>query len=160
MTRHTVQGLDEPTTQKVLDVLEPRLASLVDLQLTLKHIHWNVTGPNFVSVHEMLDPQTEMVRLATDALAERIATLGGTPVGTPGHVVQTRTWDEYDLGTADAMDHLAKLNAVYDGVIGDHRAAREAVADLDPVTEGLLVDQLTELEMAQWFVRSHLGSAR
>lgn len=160
MTRHTLQGLDEPTTQKVLDVLEPRLASLVDLQLTLKHIHWNVTGPNFVAVHEMLDPQTETVRLATDALAERIATLGGTPVGTPGHVVETRTWDEYDLGTADAMDHLAKLNAVYDGVIGDHRAAREAVADLDPVTEGLLVDQLAELEMAQWFVRSHLGTGR
>lgn len=157
MSRHTLRGLDEPTTQKLLDVLEPRLASLVDLQLTLKHIHWNVTGPNFVAIHEMLDPQTEMVRLATDALAERIATLGGTPVGTPGHVVEVRTWDEYDLGTADAMDHLAKLDAVYDGVIGDHRAARDAVADLDPVTEGVLVDQLAELEMAQWFVRSHLG---
>lgn len=157
MSRQTLKGLDEPTTQKVLDVLEPRLASLVDLQLTLKHIHWNVTGPNFVAIHEMLDPQTEMVRLATDALAERIATLGGTPVGTPGHVVEVRTWDEYDLGTADAMDHLAKLDAVYDGIIGDHRAARDAVADLDPVTEGLLVDQLAELEMAQWFVRSHLG---
>jgi starvation-inducible DNA-binding protein len=157
MSRQTLKGLDEPTTQKVLDVLEPRLASLVDLQLTLKHIHWNVTGPNFVAIHEMLDPQTEMVRLATDALAERIATMGGTPVGTPGHVVEVRTWDEYDLGTADAMDHLAKLDAVYDGIIGDHRAARDAVADLDPVTEGLLVDQLAELEMAQWFVRSHLG---
>lgn len=157
MSRQTLKGLDEPTTQKVLDVLEPRLASLVDLQLTLKHIHWNVTGPYFVAIHEMLDPQTEMVRLATDALAERIATLGGTPVGTPGHVVEVRTWDEYDLGTADAMDHLAKLDAVYDGVIGDHRAARDAVADLDPVTEGLLVDQLAELEMAQWFIRSHLG---
>jgi starvation-inducible DNA-binding protein len=116
-----------------------------------------VTGPNFVAIHEMLDPQTDMVRLATDALAERIATLGGTPVGTPGHVVEVRTWDEYDLGAADAMDHLAKLDAVYDGIIGDHRAARDAVADLDPVTEGLLVDQLAELEMAQWFVRSHLG---
>lgn len=157
LIRHTIQGLDEPTTQKVLDLLAPRLAALVDLQLTLKHIHWNVTGPNFIAVHEMLDPQTEAVRAATDALAERIATLGGTPVGTPGDVVETRTWDEYDLGTADAMDHLQKLDAVYDGVIGDHRAAREAVADLDPVTEDLLIGQLTMLEEAQWFVRGHLG---
>lgn len=157
MIRHTIEGLDESTSQKVIDLLAPRLAALVDLQLTLKHIHWNVTGPNFIAVHEMLDPQTEMVRGATDALAERIAMLGGTPVGTPGNVVETRTWDEYDLGTADAMDHLAKLDAVYDGVIGDHRDARSAVADLDPVTEDLLIAQLTGLEEAQWFVRAHLG---
>ena len=157
MIRHTIEGLDETTSRKVIDAVEPRLAALVDLQLTLKHIHWNVTGPNFIAVHEMLDPQTEMVREATDALAERIATLGGTPVGTPGNVVETRTWDEYDLGTADALDHLRKLDAVYDGVIGDHRAAREAVADLDPITEDLLIAQLGELEQAQWFVRAHIG---
>lgn len=160
MTRYTIKGLDEATTQKVLDILEPRLASLIDLQLTLKHIHWNVVGPNFVSVHEMLDPQTEMVRGATDDLAERIATLGGEPTGTPGHVVDIRTWEEYDLGIAETTDHLAKLDAVYDGIIDDHRAAREAVEDLDAVTEDILIEQLRELEMAQWFVRSHLGKAR
>ena len=157
MIRHTIEGLDEATSQKVVDALAPRLAALVDLQLTLKHIHWNVTGPNFIAVHEMLDPQADMVREATDALAERIATLGGTPVGTPGNVVETRTWSEYDLGTADAEAHLRKLDAVYDGVIGDHRAAREAVADLDPITEDLLIAQLGALEEAQWFVRAHLG---
>ncbi len=157
MIRHTIEGMDEATAQKVIDAVAPRLAALVDLQLTLKHIHWNVTGPNFIAVHEMLDPQTDVVRAATDALAERIATLGGTPVGTPGNVVETRTWDEYDLGTADAQDHLRKLDAVYSGVIGDHRAARDAVADLDPITEDLLISQLAELEEAQWFVRAHLG---
>lgn len=157
MIRHTIEGMDEATAQKVIDALAPRLAALLDLQLTLKHIHWNVTGPNFIAVHEMLDPQTEMVRAATDALAERIATLGGTPVGTPGNVVETRTWDEYDLGTADALDHLHKLDAVYGGIIGDHRDARTVVEDLDPISEDLLVQQLGELEEAQWFVRAHLG---
>lgn len=157
MIRHTIEGLDESTSQKVVDLLQPRLAALIDLHLTLKHIHWNVVGPNFVAVHEMLDPQTDTVRMASDAMAERIATLGGTPTGTPGHIVEVRTWDDYDLGTADAMDHLRKLAVVYDGVIGDHREAQQAVADLDPVTEDLLIGQLTELEMAQWFVRAHLG---
>lgn len=157
MTRYQIKGLEEAEAQKVIDVVQPRLTSLIDLQLTLKHIHWNVTGPNFVAVHEMLDPQTETVRAATDALAERIATLGGTPVGTPGHVVETRTWDEYTLGTADTEEHLRALDAVYDGIVGDHRDAVAAVADIDPVTEGLLLEQLEALEMAQWFVRAHLG---
>ena len=157
--RHTVKGLDEATSRKVVDELQQRLVALIDLQLTLKHVHWNVTGPNFIAVHEMLDPQTEMVREATDAMAERIATLGGTPNGTPGNVVATRTWEDYGIGTADAQTHLEQLVSVYDGIIEDHRNAREAVADLDPITEDLLIAQLGELEQAQWFVRAHLESA-
>ena len=34
---------------------------------------------NFIAVHEMLDPQVDTVRLQTDAVAERIATMGGEP---------------------------------------------------------------------------------
>lgn len=158
--RHTVPGLDEPTSQKVVDVIQQRLVALIDLQLTLKHVHWNVTGPNFIAVHEMLDPQTEVVRAATDALAERIATLGGTPNGLPGNLVASRTWEDYGIGTADTLQHLEQLVSVYDGVIGDHRDARTAVEDLDPVTEDLLIGQLNELEEAQWFVRAHLESGR
>jgi starvation-inducible DNA-binding protein len=157
--RHTVKGLDEPTSQKVVDVLQQRLVALVDLQLTLKHVHWNVTGPNFIAVHEMLDPQTELVRGATDEMAERIATLGGTPNGLPGNLVATRTWQDYGIGTAEAQEHLEQLVSVFDGVIEDHRNAREAIADLDPVTEDLLIAQLGQLEQAQWFVRAHLESS-
>src|SRR3712207_8342276 len=40
--------------------------------LTLKHIHWNVVGPHFIAVHEMIDPQVDAVRLMVDAIAERI----------------------------------------------------------------------------------------
>lgn len=157
--RHTVEGLDESTSQKVVDLLQQRLVALIDLQLTLKHIHWNVVGPNFIAVHEMLDPQTDMVRGATDDMAERIATLGGTPNGLPGNLTSTRTWDDYGLGTASVQDHLRALDAVYDGVISDHRDARDAIEDLDAISEDVLVEQLRGLELAQWFVRAHVESA-
>lgn len=157
--RYTVEGLDEGTTRKVVETLQERLVALIDLQLTLKHIHWNVTGPNFIAVHEMLDPQTDTVRGYTDDTAERIATLGGEPDGTPGTVVDVRTWDNYDKLQANAQEHLTALNAVYDGIIKDHRAARDMVEELDPISEDLLVEQLRGLEMAQWFVRSHLEHA-
>ena len=46
--------MDNDAAAKTIEALEKRLVALLDLQLTLKHIHWNVVGPNFIGVHEML----------------------------------------------------------------------------------------------------------
>ena len=35
-------------------------------------------------------------------VAERIATLGGSPVGTPGALVAARSWEDYSIGRDDA----------------------------------------------------------
>ena len=151
----TVPGLDTATGHAVADALQMRVHALNDLQLTLKHAHWNVVGPHFIGVHEMLDPQIDGVRAMVDALAERMSTLGVPPNGLPGALVAARTWDDYDLHRADTTAHLAALDLVYTGVIEDHRAAIEAVGD-DPVTEDILIGQTADLEQFQWFVRAHL----
>ena len=151
----TVPGLDTTTGHAVADALQMRVHALNDLALTLKHAHWNVVGPHFIGVHQMLDPQIDGVRGMVDVLAERMSTLGVPPNGLPGALVAARTWDDYDLRRADTAAHLAALDVVYTGVITDHRAAIEAVGD-DPVTEDLLVGQTGELEQYQWFVRAHL----
>ena len=119
-------------------------------------MHWNVVGPHFIAVHEMLDPQVDAVRLMVDTTAERISTLGGSPQGTPGAIVSGRTWDDYSLGRADTQEHLGALDLVYAGVIGSHRDAIESVGDVDPITEDMLIAQSAQLEQYQWFVRAHL----
>lgn len=151
----TVPGLDTTTGHAVADALQMRVHALNDLALTLKHAHWNVVGPHFIGVHEMLDPQIDGVRAMVDVLAERMSTLGVPPNGLPGALVAARTWDDYDLDRADTAAHLAALDLVYTGVIEDHRAAIEAVGD-DPVTEDILIGQTGDLEQYQWFVRAHL----
>ncbi len=156
---HSVPGLDEGRAMQVVSVLEERLVALLDLQLVLKHIHWNVVGPNFISVHEMLDVEVEKVRDSGDAVAERIRTLGGTPRGTVGSIASGRTWADYPLDRALAMLHLEELDKVYDGVISDHRKAMAMVSDLDPVTEDLLIQQIGKMELFQWFVRSFVERA-
>ena len=156
MANFTLPGLDESDAASVRSVLQARLVSLIDTALTLKHIHWNVVGPNFIGVHEMLDPQVASVQAMADAVAERIAAMGGSPNGLPGNLVKERTWDDYGVDRALVSDHLEALDVVYSGVIGDHRRAIEAVGDIDPVTEDLLIAQTGELEQFQWFVRAHL----
>jgi starvation-inducible DNA-binding protein len=147
----TVPGLTTKTGHAVAEALQMRVHALNDLALTLKHAHWNVVGPHFIGVHEMLDPQIDGVRDMVDVLAERMSTLGVPPNGLPA----ARTWDDYDLDRADTAAHLAALDLVYNGVIEDHRAAIEAVGD-DPVTEDVLIGQTADLEQFQWFVRAHL----
>ena len=153
---YSIPGMSPQNAGKVRDRLQQRLVALIDLELTLKHVHWNVVGPTFIGVHEMLDPQVAAVRLMVDEVAERIATLGGSPVGTPGFVASHRSWDDYSILRATTLEHLGALDIVYGGVVGDHRSAIEDVGDLDPVSQDMLINQSAQLEQYQWFVRAHL----
>jgi starvation-inducible DNA-binding protein len=155
----TVPGMKEADAAEVARLLQDRLNALNDLALTLKHVHWNVVGPHFIGVHEMIDPQVDAVRAMVDATAERIATLGASPQGTPGALVAARSWDDYSLGRAGTQEHLGALDVVYRGVVGDHRAAMTATEELDPVTQDMLIGQLEQLELFHWFVRAHLESS-
>ncbi|MBE9926576.1 DNA starvation/stationary phase protection protein [Cellulosimicrobium cellulans] len=158
LPKYTVPSLTPEEGAQVAGILQERLHALNDLQLTLKHIHWNVVGPHFIAVHEMLDPQVDAVRAMVDATAERIATLGVSPQGTPRALVAARTWEDYSLGRASTIAHLGALDEVYVGVITAHREAAAATEELDDVTNDLLIGHLHDLELFHWFVRAHLES--
>jgi starvation-inducible DNA-binding protein len=153
---YTVPGMKTDSAERVTKLLQDRLNSLNDLALTLKHVHWNVIGPNFIAVHTMLDPQVDAVRAMVDETAERITALGGSPSGTPGALVAQRDWDDYSIGRADAIEHLGALDVVYSGVIEAHRSAIDATEELDLVTQDMLVGQSGQLEQFHWFIRAHL----
>lgn len=158
-TKFTLPGLSEETAVKVVTILQNRLICYSDLHLTLKHVHWNVVGPNFIAVHEMIDPQVDQVRLFADAVAERIAALGASPKGTPGAIVSGRNWDDYKLGRDTVQNHLEALDKVYDGVIESNRKAIQELDELDLVTQDILIEHTEDLEQFHWFIRAHLENA-
>jgi starvation-inducible DNA-binding protein len=104
----------------------------------------------------MLDPQVDTVRLQADDLAERIAAMGGEPIGTPGAIAKARPWKDYALKRATVEEHLTALDEVYTGVIKSHRSGFEELEHLDTVSHDMLVQQTQDLEQYQWFVRAHL----
>ncbi len=158
-SRYQPSGLSSGDADRINELLQGRLTALIDLELTLKHIHWNVVGPSFIGVHTMIDPQVDAVRLMVDAVAERIATLGGMPVGTPGYVATHRSWEDYSILRATTMEHLGALDVVYSGIVEDHRSAATELDGLDLVTQDMLVGHLDQLEQFQWFVRAHLEAS-
>jgi starvation-inducible DNA-binding protein len=159
MTQFTIPGLTDKQAARLTELLQKQLSTYNDLHLTLKHIHWNVVGPNFIGVHEMIDPQVDAVRGYADDVAERIAALGASPQGTPGAIIRDRSWDDYSVGRDTVQAHLAALDLVYTGVIEDIRQAIGETEELDQVTQDMLIGQAGSLEKFQWFVRAHLESA-
>ena len=132
-----VPGLDEAASEKAIAILQNRLSQEQEAALVLKHAHWNVTGPNFIAVHEMLDPEVEAVLAQADETAERIATLGGTPDG--------------------REEYLKALIEYYDAFIADDRKAIAELDELDVISSNIIQDHVQELEKFQWFMRSHLA---
>ncbi len=82
---YTVPGIEREAAGRLIGLLRMRLHALNDLHLTLKHVHWNVVGPHFIAVHQMIDPQVDRVRDMADDVAERLAALGGVAQGTLAH---------------------------------------------------------------------------
>lgn len=156
----TAPGLALADGHRVGEILQRRLHALNELHLTLKHVHWNVVGPNFIAVHELLDPQVDRVRDFADAIAERIAALGVVPNGLPGALVAARNGEDYPVQRADTLTHLAALDLVYVEVIEAYRADLDALGELDLLTQDLLIGQARDLEQFQWFLRSHLSNAQ
>jgi starvation-inducible DNA-binding protein len=159
MNMFTIPGLTDAQGRQIGDLLQKQLSTYNDLHLTLKHVHWNVVGPNFIGVHEMIDPQVELIRGYADEAAERIAALGVAPQGTPGAIIKDRTWDDYSVGRDTVLAHLAALDLVYTGVIEDTRKAIQKLEKLDLVSQDMLIGHSAELEKFQWFVRAHLESS-
>ena len=131
-----VPGLDEAASEKAIAILQNRLSQEQEAALVLKHAHWNVTGPNFIAVHEMLDPQVEAMLGMADETAERIATMGGAPDGSADAITRNRTWKPFDLeGRHSTEEYLQALIEYYDAMIVDDR---KAIAELDGTGSGQL----------------------
>ncbi|MFC0265723.1 Dps family protein [Alloscardovia macacae] len=155
---YTIPGLSEEVSEKVISILQSRLSQEQEASLVLKHAHWNVSGPNFVAVHEMIDPQVDIVLNQADESAERISQLGGSPDGRPDAIVRNRDWAELELtGTQSTEAYIKALVAYYDEFIQNDRNAIAELDELDIVSSNIIQDHVQDLEKFQWFLRAHLA---
>ena len=96
--------LDEATREKLVALLNARLADTFDLYSQLKQAHWSVRGSDFIQLHELYDTVAESVLEFVDEIAERAAALGGLATGTVRMAAEASSLDEYPLDAVAGED--------------------------------------------------------
>src|SRR5437588_228950 len=107
----TKNDLPDDTRAKVIELLNARLADAIDLQSQTKQAHWNVKGPNFISLHELFDTINKNAADNVDDLAERIVQLGGVAEGTVRKVAKRTSLNEYPPNAVDGRSHVEALSS-------------------------------------------------
>src|SRR5215510_9793882 len=113
---HSRNDLSANAKNVSIGVLNARLADAIDLALLTKQAHWNIKGPNFIALHEMIDGFRTELDQHVDAMAERVVQLGGTALGTTQVVATATTLPPYPTDIHATKDHLPALIERYAAV--------------------------------------------
>jgi starvation-inducible DNA-binding protein len=155
----TKNDLPSNTKAAVIDMLNARVADMIDLALATKQAHWNIKGMNFIAVHELLDKLRGELDTYTDDMAERAVQLGGVALGTAQIVEAETTLDPYPTDIHTTKDHLHALIDRY-GVVGNAIRANIDDADEagDPGTADLFTGISRGLDEWLWMLEAHVGA--
>jgi starvation-inducible DNA-binding protein len=127
------------------------------LYLKTHNYHWNVTGPQFNTLHLMFEGQYTELAAAVDQIAERIRALG---IRAPGSYLEFSELTSIQEGSGDesAEDMIRQLAIGQETVV---RTAREIfpAADVahDEPTADLLTQRMQIHEKNAWMLRSMLA---
>ncbi|TXG92969.1 MAG: DNA starvation/stationary phase protection protein [Rhodocyclaceae bacterium] len=149
-------GINERDRKKIADGLSRLLADSYTLYLKTHNFHWNVTGPQFNSLHNMFMTQYSEIWNALDMIAERIRSLGYPAPGSYKQFVALSSIPEEE-GVPKAKDMIRQLVAGQEAVT---RTAREVFKVVEKANDQPTADLLTQRmeihEKNAWMLRSLL----
>jgi starvation-inducible DNA-binding protein len=140
----------------IVDALNRVLGNTYVLYMKTHSYHWNVTGPQFHSLHNLFEEQYRQMWASLDDIAERIRTLGANAPGSSKAIAAAATLTEGDNDVPSATTMLKTLVADHEAWIEDaHRAL--SVAEGDTGTEDLLAPLVSAHEKMAWMLKSSIG---
>jgi len=155
---NAIKPMSQPQKDAIVQGLSALLADSYTLYLKTHNFHWNVTGPQFQTLHLMFETQYTELALAVDLIAERIRALGAPAPGSYAEFGKLTSIKEA-AGVPKAVEMIRQLLDGQETVIGTAKKAFPAAeAAEDQVTMDLLTQRLQIHEKTAWMLRSFTES--
>ena len=151
-------GLTQEQRQGSCELLNRVLSDSYLLQIKTKKYHWDVTGPEFRSIHQLLQEQYEMLDENIDATAERTRALGGFPVGTAEGFLKYASIKEHTGEVPSAYQMIANLADDHEQIIRNLREFIDQASEEfhDEGTADFFTDMIKTHEEMAWMLRSFI----
>jgi len=156
MSLNTI-GLQTDKSKAIATKLNTLLANFQVYYQNLRGIHWNIMGKRFFDLHVKFEELYNDANLKVDAIAERVLTLGETPL---------HTFDDYineakvPVGKNVSQDENA-VRLIVDSLtelLNIERSILEASSNAsDEGTNSMMSDFITEQEKTVWMMKAWLN---
>ncbi|QNF35580.1 DNA starvation/stationary phase protection protein [Adhaeribacter swui] len=153
----TVTGLEKKSNQELATKLNELLANYHIYYQNVRGFHWNIKGSNFFQLHAKFEELYTNALTRIDEIAERILTLGYTPLHSFSEFInkssikesQNLTTDRDTVGTTiENLTLLIKL---------EREILKLADEGDDEGTEGLISEDLNDNEKNLWMLNAFLN---
>ncbi len=148
-------GLEENARNSVAVALNATLADTYALYMKTHAYHWNVTGPQFHTLHVMFEEQYREMWAALDEIAERVRALGVFAPTSGKQFADLSAIESADTNPPAAGDMVKNLLADHETLIKRAREGLETAAEAgDAASEDLLTVRIQTHEKTAWMLRS------
>ncbi|MFW5687758.1 MAG: Dps family protein [Bacteroidota bacterium] len=150
-------GLQDNQVKELIEKLNDLLANYQVFYQNTRGFHWNIRGHKFFELHVKFEELYNDLHAKIDEIAERILTLGGTPV---------HTFNDYSsLSQVKAVKNASEDVACVQGVLDALKILLEkqrVILDLsdemnDEGTNAMASDYIREQEKLVWMYSSWLN---
>ena len=149
-------GISDGDRKAIVEGLSRLIADTFTLYLKTHNFHWNVTGPQFRTLHLMFEEQYNEIWAATDTIAERIRALG--------HFAPASYREFGKLSTIREPDGVPPANDMIRQLVEGHETVTRTAREIFPVVEkasdeataDLLTQRMLTHEKTAWMLRSLL----
>ncbi len=149
-------GINTEDRKAIAQGLSRLLADSYALYIKTHNFHWNVTGPMFMTLHQMFETHYTELALAVDLIAERIRSLGEFAPGSWSNFGKLTVIQE-ENGVPEATDMVRQLTRDHELVAATARSIFAVVEKAsDEASADLLTQRIQLHEKTAWMLRSLL----
>src|SRR6185437_666047 len=145
------------SSKTMAETLARVLANTYTLYLKTHNYHWNVTGPQFASLHTLFETQYTELAGAVDTIAERIRALGHVAPGSYVAFGKLSEVKEAPDSPPEAMQMIRELAADNEALTKLADKANAVADENDDVASGdMMIERMQVDDKAAWMLRAHL----